>query len=156
MSGIFRRVFPKRRTGQQVTHEAQNQGRRHIGNKYEAIGHILTDLVTLGAYNVTIGNDGSVEFVNDFEVISKGYLCHENPVIETLSWIIDRSEKSVPQPLKAPNPEIDIAIYTFKVNGTEFGFDNIPGFAVGLYCPSASAEALQKNGYIVFRTLLPT
>lgn len=112
----------------------------------------LTKLSELKGYNLTIGNDGSVEIIKNHEVIhsevipeSKGML------VNMVAWLNSHAAPYIPKGLKIHEPDLSTSIFTMTLPGGLLGRVEVKKFTAGVYGSSVSPEASRKGGYLVFK-----
>jgi hypothetical protein len=113
-------------------------------------------LLDLKAFNILIGNDGSVEITKNHEIIlSKALFEGKTPskslMMEILEWILEVAPKCVPLGLRIPSPDLELSIFTFTLPTDALGLTGIDNIKIGIYGRSVSPEATSKGGYIIMK-----
>jgi hypothetical protein len=113
-------------------------------------------MLDLKAFNILIGNDGSVEITKNHEIIlSKTLLQGKAPsksiTREILDWILEVAPKCAPNGLHIPNPDLELSIFTLTLPAGALGLPGVDDIKIGIYGRSVSPEATSKGGYIIMK-----
>lgn len=118
--------------------------------------NVIRDLVDRKGFNVTIGGDGSVEVLKDFEII------HQSRVsiplldgVKPMEYIVGAlralNDRKIPNGLKIKDPDLRISVYTTVFDGGVFEVESVENFTIGIYGSEISPEATEKGGYVVLK-----
>jgi hypothetical protein len=108
------------------------------------------------AYNVTIGGDGSIEVLKDFEIVQRSRIeaeCPENTslMVYMISALRTLNDRKIPNGLKIDHPDLRGSVFTTIFDGSIFGEPKVSRYVIGIYGSELSPEASSKRGYIILK-----
>jgi hypothetical protein len=121
----------------------------------DRIHGLLAETVSMGAFNITIGGDGSIEMMKNSEIVKDARLpvAQETFMLDVIKWLRDVTGDRVPKGLRLDDDLIDLdgSVYTFPIEGSKIDIEGINHIDVGIYSREVSPEAACKNCYVVFK-----